>query len=112
MTSDEVAARLATVSALRALCLRLPHVPTPTEIARLKHFDELVDAPEAATERDVEALVAGWSRWWREGRTAEVSKMAGRVDATLIDSDRRLAAFATACHTLQTNSEADRGIQP
>ena len=97
MTGEEVAARLATVSALRALCLRLPHVPTPTETARLRHFDELVEAPEHATERDVEVLVAGWARWWREGRTAELSQMARRVDAALIDSDRRLASFAVAC---------------
>jgi hypothetical protein len=97
MTGEEVAARLATVSALRALCLRLPHVPTPTEIARLTRFDALVDAPEDATERDIEALVAGWSRWWRQGRPAEISAMARRVDAALIDSDRRLASLAVAC---------------
>ena len=97
MTSEEVTARLNTVSALRALCLRLPHVPTPAEIARLKRFDALVDAPEQATERDVETLVAGWSRWWREGRTADISAMARRVDAALINFDRRLASFAVAC---------------
>ena len=97
MTGDEVAARLARVSALRALCLRLPHVATPTEIERLKRFDALAPAPERATERDVEALAAGWSRWWREGRTAELSGMARRLDAALIDSDRRLASLAVAC---------------
>jgi hypothetical protein len=97
MTGEEVASRLATVSALRALCLRLPHVPTPTEVARLKRFDALVEMPERATERDLEALVAGWSRWWREGRTAELFDMSRRVDGALIDSDRRLASFAVAC---------------
>ena len=97
MTGDEVTARLATVSALRALCLRLPHVATPTELERLKRFDALVEAPDSATERDVEALVAGWARWWREGRAAELSGMARRLDAALIDSDRRLASFAVAC---------------
>jgi hypothetical protein len=101
MTSDEVAARLATVSALRALCLRLPHIPTPTEIERLKRFDALVPTPESATQRDVEALVAGWSRWWREGRTTKLSHMARRLDAALIDSDRRLASFATACFAVR-----------
>ena len=72
------------------------------EIERLKRFDALVDAPERATEDDVEPLAAGWSRWWREGRAAEVADMARRLDAALIDSDRRLASFATACLTLST----------
>jgi hypothetical protein len=97
MTGEEVTARLRTVSALRALCLRLPHIPTPTETARLKRFDALVETPERATERDVNALVAGWSRWWREGRTAEMSEMARRVDSALINSDRGLASLAVAC---------------
>lgn len=96
MTGDEVSARLATVSALRALGLRLPHVATPAELARLRRFEALVLAPEQATAADVEALVAGWSRWWREGRTAELADMARRLDVALIDSDRRLATFATA----------------
>ena len=99
MTGQEVAARLATVSALRALCLRLPHLATPAEAERLKRFDALVESPEAAAAADIDALVAGWSRWWREGRTAELSDMARRVDAGLIDSDRRLASFAVACPT-------------
>ena len=96
MTGEDIAERLATVSALRALCLRLPHIPTPTELALLRRFDALVDRPETATERDVDALVAGWSRWWREGRTAELSAMAARLDPALVDSDRRLASYAVA----------------
>jgi hypothetical protein len=96
MTGDEVAARLTTVSALRELCLRLPHIATPMEIARLQRFDALVPAPEGATQDDVEALVAGWSGWWREGRSSELADMARRVNAVLVASDRRLATFATA----------------
>lgn len=99
MTVAEVAARLAAASALRTLGVRLPHLPTPTERERLQRFEALVPAPERATERDVEALVAGWSRWWREGRRAELSGMAQRLEAALIDSDRRLASLATACLT-------------
>ena len=97
MTGDEVAARLAIVSALRVLGLRLPHAATPTELERLKRFEALVHAPEDAMAGDVEALVAGWARWWREGRAAELADMARRLDAALIDSDRRLASFAVAC---------------
>ena len=96
MTGDEVAARLAIVSALRLLGLRLPHVPTPMEIERLKRFEALVHEPETAMAGDVEALVTGWSRWWREGRRAELANMARQLDTALIDSDRRLATFATA----------------
>jgi hypothetical protein len=105
MTGNEVTGRLNAVSALRVLCLRLPHIPAPTEIARLKRFDALVDTPESVTERDVEALVAGWSRWWREARTTDLSRMALRIDAAVIDGDRRLATLAAACLSPQ-------GIQP
>jgi hypothetical protein len=97
MTGDDVTAKLDTVSALRALCLRLPHLPTPGEIERLRRFDALVEAPERATDRDVDSLAAGWSRWWREGRTRELSDMARRLDPALVGGDRRLASFAAAC---------------
>ncbi len=97
MTDAEVTARLKTVSALRALSLRLPHVPTPAEIALLQDFDALAEMPERATKRDVEALATGWARWWRERRTAELAEMARRVDPALIGSARRLASFAVAC---------------
>jgi hypothetical protein len=106
MTSDEVTARLAIVSALRMLGLRLPHVATPMELERLKRFEALVQAPENATGGDIEALVTGWSRWWREERTAELANMALRLDAALVDSDRRLATFATAAGGGQTQGQA------
>ena len=50
MTGEEVTARLDTVSALRRLCLRLPHVSTPMQITRLRRFDVLVETPERAAE--------------------------------------------------------------
>jgi hypothetical protein len=97
MTGEHITARLAVVSALRALCLSLPHIPTPTELKQLKRFETLVDRPETATERDVDALAAGWACWWRDGRTAELSAMAAQLGPALIDSDRRLASFVVAC---------------
>jgi hypothetical protein len=84
------------VSALRALCLRLPHVPTPAELARLQRCRELAAAPESATIGDVEALVAGWRSWWYQGETERLRAMAARVPAALVHGDRRLALYACA----------------
>lgn len=109
MTGDEVSARLATVSALRQLGLRLPHLATPAELSRLRRFEALVLAPEQATADDVEALVAGWSRWWREQRTAELVDMARRLATTLVDSDRRLATLVTAASEGHASPPPPRG---
>jgi len=83
-------------SLLRALCLSLPHVPTPTEIARLRRFDELVAQPESATDGDIEALATGWRRWWYLGDTERLRGMAARIPAALVAADRRLATYACA----------------
>ena len=83
-------------SALRALCLRLPHLPTPAEAARLRRCESLAASPESATATDVDALAAGWRSWWRRGETERLRAMALRVPARLINSDRRLATYACA----------------
>jgi hypothetical protein len=75
----DAAATLRTVSALRALCLRLPHLPTPAEAERLRRFEWLVQRPEAITPGDADALAAGWRRWWRDGRWREIAGMAASV---------------------------------
>ena len=78
MTAPGDAARaLRTSAALRALCLRLPHVPTSSEVALLRRFDALAAGPDAATGDDVEALAAGWRRWWRAGEIGALRAMAG-----------------------------------
>lgn len=87
-------------SALRALCLRLPHVPTPAEIRQLRRFEALAASPESVTGADVEALVAGWRRWWSEGKKEHLRAMAARLPAGLIDGDRRLALYAYALRAL------------
>jgi len=92
----DVARALRAVSALRALCLRLPHVPTPGEVACLGRFDALAASPHAATVDDVEAIAAGWRRWWREGEIDALRTMAGRLPAGLIERDRRLLSYARA----------------
>jgi hypothetical protein len=98
-TLDATAA-IRKVSALRALCLRLPHLPTPAEAARLRRCEALAVSPESATRADVEALATGWRRWWHLGETERLRAMAARVPSDLIDADRRLAQYACATGAL------------
>ena len=90
------------VSSLRALCLSLPHVSTPAEIAQLRRFDELVAQPESATDSDIEALATGWRRWWHQGATERLHAMAARIPAALVAADRRLATYACAAESVTT----------
>lgn len=99
-TLDATAA-IRKASALRALCLRLPHLPTPAEVARLRRCEALAASPESANTADVEALAAGWRSWWRLGETGRLHAMAVRVPTALINSDRRLAQYACASGALQ-----------
>lgn len=96
MTARDVSATLRKVSALRALCLRLPHLPTPKEQTLLRRFEILVAAPQTASADDTEALAVGWRRWWREGRRAALRGMAQGLPAGLVERDRRLASYADA----------------
>ena len=84
------------VAALRALCLSLPHVPTPAERALLRRFSELVKAPGSATSADLDALAAGWRLWWREGEAERLRAMAAHLPAALVNADRRVATYACA----------------
>jgi hypothetical protein len=96
ITARDVSATLRKVSALRALCLRLPHLPTPKERTLLRRFEILVAAPQTASADDTEALAVGWRQWWREERRAALLGMAQGLPAGLVERDRRLASYADA----------------
>ena len=87
---------LRAASALRALCLTLPHLPTPAETRQLERFASLAASPGLAGHDDVETLLAGWRQWWRDGRTADLRVMASRLAPALMQEDRRLVAYVVA----------------
>ena len=96
MTPPDVGATFRKVTALRALCLRLPHLPTPREESWMRRFDIIAAAPSSATPDDGDALAAGWRRWWRQGRREAIAVMARALPAGILEADRRLASFACA----------------
>jgi len=96
MRPPDVTRALRTASALRSLCLALPHLPTPAEARRLTRFERLTASPAAAGRDDTEALCAGWRRWWRDGRVEDLRAMASATPRAIVDRDRWLASYATA----------------
>lgn len=98
MTPGELSLTLRKVSALRDLCLRLPHLPTPVESEHLRRFDALIAAPHTVTDNDIEPLVAGWQRLWRDGDPGAIQAMARAMPSSLLSRDRRLETFRTAAH--------------
>ena len=87
---------------LRELFGALPHLPTEVETQRLRRFDGLADAPAHADQHDVEALLAGWRRWWRNGMSKDLVAMAGRLPLGLVDTGRRLSSYLEAARLTQT----------
>jgi hypothetical protein len=92
----DATAALRKVSSLRALGLRLPHVPTPAELVLLDRFQDLVTAPGSATSPDRDALAAGWRQWWRQGERTRIRDMADTVPGDVVAGDARLIALAAA----------------
>lgn len=96
MNGQDAAATLQRVAALRALCLKLPHLPTPAEAKLLERFAGLVDDAAGASDEDIAALAAGWRDWWGRGRARDIVTMAARLPAGIVDGDRRLASYLYA----------------
>jgi uracil-DNA glycosylase len=89
------------VSALRALCLRLPHLETPSERRRLARFERIVTRPAEATHADAEAIAAGWARWWRRGDRARLLDMSRWIAPAIVDGHRTLATLSVAARLAQ-----------
>jgi len=96
VNGQDVAATLRKIAALRSLLVRLPHLETPVEAERLRRFDTLVRSPRSARIRDIDALAAGWARWWRTGQTRQLLAMAESLPEGLVALDRRLAMYREA----------------
>lgn len=93
MNPSDVAPSLRKVAALRALCLRLPHIATPAEARLLARFETLAASPECARNVDIDAIAAGWRQWWRDGDVARLLLMGSKLSRQRIEFDRRLATY-------------------
>ncbi len=112
MTVSDVAATLRKVSALRSLCLRLPHAPTPAEARLLERFEALATAPARATAGDLDAIAAGLRNWWRGGRPADIRRLASELPKNVIESDRRLVTFRLAAEQHAVVGSLKRDSKP
>jgi hypothetical protein len=92
---------LCALSGLRELFGALPHLPTEVETQRLRRFDAVAEVPEHADHHDVEAVVAGWRRWWRNGMHKDLVAMAHRLPPGLVEGDRRLSTYLQAARLTQ-----------
>jgi hypothetical protein len=104
VTPRDVGTSLRKLSALRALCSRLPHLTTPIESQRLARFHSLVESPDLTTAEDVEAMIAGWRAWWRAGRVDELVAMARRLPRDFVERDRHLAMYLVAARERRASS--------
>jgi len=91
--------RLRRVAALRTLCRRLPHLPTPAEEAWLRRYEELRSSPHEATLQDTQAVVAGWEALWRSGSPAGILEVARALPPELVAGNRRLQSLLVAAQT-------------
>jgi hypothetical protein len=85
-----------TVSALRRLCLTLPHAPTPREVRRLERFERLRRGAAPLSDGDIEALRTGLRDCWRSQETGTLLEMAARIPPELLERDRWLQSFVVA----------------
>lgn len=99
--------RLRRAAALRTLCRRLPHLPTPAEEARLRRYEELRRAPHEATLQDTPAVVAGWEALWRSGSPAGILEVGRALPPELVARDRRLQSLLVAAQTAAERAQTE-----
>ena len=81
--------RLRRASQLRALCRRLPHVPTPRETLLLSEFAKM--ARRDVESCSVEALQAGFRAAWRARDFGAIVAVARRLTSAQIEADPLLS---------------------
>ena len=90
---------LTTISALRRLCLALPHAPTPLERRHLEQFRCLCQAAAPLSEGDIDVLRTGLRHCWRRGDAGTLRELAPRIPSELLEQDRWLQSFVVAEQT-------------
>lgn len=104
MSARDAARALKRVAELRRLCLLVPHMATPVEDALLQRFKILAASPGSVTDADVEAVAAGWRRWWRLDEVELLRAMVAQLPADYIARDRQLASYAFAVSRVTEDS--------
>ena len=104
---------LSAISALRRLCLTLPHAATPEEVRRLERFERLRTGGAPLSDGDIDAVRTGLRHCWRSRDTETLLDMAARIPGGLLDRDRWLQTFVLAARALSAegagSASAPRG---
>ena len=99
---------LTAISALRRLCLALPHAPTPDERRRLERFERLRGGAAPLRDEDIEALRTGLRHCWLSGNAGTILEMAPRIPSELLERDRWLQSFMVAAQALAAAPERSK----
>jgi len=79
------------VAELRALCRRLPHVPTPAEIQKLTEFDAFRSGRSAAC--SLAAVRAGFRAAWAARDYATIVSLAGKLPGEMLRADAAILTY-------------------
>ena len=102
---------LTTISALRRLCLVLPHAPTPEAVRRLERFERLRRGGAPLSDDDIETLRTGFRHCWRRRDAGTLREMAARIPVELLARDRWLQSFVVATQALAAGRGGARALK-